>query len=300
MSLAELRTLVDRHARSGTTPTVIPGVMVSRMTDADVHHDASTGCVLALVASGVKRLSVGRTVHEYGAGDYLVVSVDLPVTGQFTDATPDEPALGFGLELRPEVVAELMLHAGASFREPAPREGAPPAVAVGRASERVLDAAVRMLRLLDHPRDIPVLAPMIERELLWLVMSGDQGATVRQLGLADSSLTRVRHVVRWIRERYAEPVRVEDLAQLAHMSTSTFHRTFQAVTAMSPIQYQKRIRLQEARLRLMAHPGDVTGTAYAVGYESPSQFSREYRRQFGASPSQDAAALRAGVGRVDA
>lgn len=300
MALDELRTLVDRHARSATTRTAIPGVVVSRMTGDGSHDGSTTGTVLAVIAQGAKRLSVGGSVHDYGAGQYLVVSVDLPVTGQFTDASPDAPALGFGLELRPEVVAELMLNpAAAGFGPPAHREGSPPAVAVGQASERLLDATVRMLRLLDQPRDIPVLAPLIEREILWLIMSGDQGATVRQLGLADSNLNRVRHVVRWVRERYAEPVRVEDLARQASMSTSTFHRTFHAVTAMSPIQYQKQIRLQEARLRLLAHPGDVAGVAYAVGYESPAQFSREYRRQFGSPPSRDVAALRERMERPD-
>ncbi|MBN9181402.1 MAG: helix-turn-helix domain-containing protein, partial [Microbacterium sp.] len=139
--------------------------------------------------------------------------------------------------------------------------------------------------------DIPILAPLLERELLWLVMSGENGDSVRQLGLADSSLNRVRHVVRWMRDRYSEPVRVDELAQRASMSTSAFHRAFHAVTAMSPIQYQKSVRLQEARLRLLANPADIAGTAYAVGYESPSQFSREYRRQFGAPPSRDVSQL---------
>ncbi|MBO1752126.1 AraC family transcriptional regulator [Actinotalea sp. BY-33] len=297
MSLVELRALIGRHVRAGTARTAIPGVLVSRMTGSG-REASTTGTVLALVAQGAKRLSVGGTVHDYGAGQYLVVSVDLPVSGQFLDATADEPALGFGLELRAETVAELMLTpAAASLRPSSSGEGTAPAVAVGSASDRLIDAAARMLRLLDHPRDIPVLAPLIERETLWLIMSGDQGATVRQVGLADSSLNRVSHVVRWMRERYAEPVRVEDLARQASMSPSTFHRSFQAVMSMSPIQYQKQIRLQEARLQLLAQPGHVAGVAYAVGYESPSQFSREYRRYFGAPPSQDVAALRDAVSR---
>lgn len=252
-----------------------------------------TGTVLAVVAQGAKRLAVGDTVHDYGPGQFIVTSVELPVSGQFLDASPEEPALGFGITLRPEVIAELMLSpAAAELRRTTRGEPAPSAVAVGQASERLVDASVRMLRLLGHPRDVPVLAPLIEREILWLVMSGPQGATVRQLGLADSSLSRVRHVANRMKERYAEPVRVDELAEQARMSASAFHRAFHAVTAMSPIQYQKRIRLQEARLRLMSNPGDITAAAYAVGYESPSQFSREYRRQFGAPPSLDAARLR--------
>lgn len=294
MSIDELRTRVMRHASGGISPTAIPGVLVSRMDDSGSQDESTTGTVLAVVAQGTKRLSVGATVHDYGAGQYLVASVDLPVSGHFMDASPDHPALGFGLELRPEVIAELMLSASASrFSRPARGESSPPAIAVGTVSPRLLDATVRMLRLLDHPDDIPVLAPMIEREILWLIMSGEQGATIRQLGLADSSLSRVRHVVRWMRDHFSESLRVDELADLARMSPSAFHRAFHAVTSMSPIQYQKSIRLQEARLRLLASPGDIGATAYAVGYESPSQFSREYRRQFGASPSEDVASLRA-------
>lgn len=293
MSIDEFGALVARHAPGGISQTAIPGVLVSRMDHGGSQDELTTGTILAVVAQGTKRLSVGGAVHDYGAGQFLVASVDLPVSGQFTDATPERPALGFGLDLRPEVIAELMLSAAAAdFPRPARGESSPPAIAVGKVSTRLLDATVRMLRLLEHPRDIPVLAPMIEREILWLIMSGEQGATVRQLGLADSSLSRVRHVVRWIREHFAEPLRIDELAALARMSPSAFHRAFHAVTSMSPIQYQKRIRLQEARLRLLAHPGDIGATAYAVGYESPSQFSREYRREFGASPSEDAAALR--------
>lgn len=298
MSFDEFRALVAQHATGGASPTAIPGVLVSRMDHGGSQDESTTGTILAIVAQGTKRLSVGGTVHDYGAGQYLVASVDLPVSGHFTDATPEHPALGFGLELRSEVIAELMLTASAAeFPRPSRGESSPPAIAVGETSPRLLDATIRMLRLLDHPRDIPVLAPMIEREILWLIMSGDQGATVRQLGLADSSLSRVRHVVRWIREHFAEPLRVDELAERARMSPSAFHRAFHAVTSMSPIQYQKSIRLQEARLRLIANPGDIGATAYAVGYESPSQFSREYRREFGASPSEDAAALR-GVARA--
>lgn len=294
--LSELRSLIDRYAVDGVTRTAIPGVSIARSIDSGSENERTTGTVLAVVAQGTKRLLVGDVVHHYGAGQYLVASVDLPVTGEFLDASPEQPALGFGLDLRAEVVAELLLAGGTGgFSRAGRSEPSPAAIAVGTTSERLLDAVVRMLRLLDEPRDIPVLAPLLEREILWLVMGDDQGATVRQLGLADSSLNRVRGVVQWIRERYADPVRVDDLARLAQMSTSAFHRAFHSVTAMSPIQYQKTLRLQEARLRLLAQPGDVAGAAFAVGYESASQFSREYRRLFGAPPSQDAARLRATV-----
>lgn len=145
---------------------------------------------------------------------------------------------------------------------------------------------VRLLRLLDEPRDRAVLAPLVKREILWRLITGEQGATVRQLGLADSSLSHISRAVRWIREHYAQPFRVEDVARQSGMGVSAFYRNFQAVTAMSPIQFQKQIRLQEARLLLATHPGDVTGVGHRVGYDNPSQFSREYRRQFGAPPAR--------------
>src|SRR3546814_13265 len=200
--MTEFHALLERHARAGTTGTLIPRVLLSRMEDPGGPDETTSGTVLAVVAQGTKRLLVGDRVHDYGAGQYLVASIDLPVSGRFEDATPSRPALGFGLELRPELVAELMLNpAAARFPRPARGEGAPPAIAVGTTSPRLLDAAIRMLRLLDEPRDIPVLAPLIEREIVWLVMSDAQGATVRHLGLADSSLSRVRHVAQRSEER---------------------------------------------------------------------------------------------------
>ncbi|WP_136707088.1 AraC family transcriptional regulator [Agromyces sp. H66] len=294
MSIQELRRLIARHAPEGVTETALPGVLVSRHSEPGPPHESTTGTVLAIVAQGGKRIAVGDRVHEYAEGQYLVASVDLPVSGQFVDATPERPALGFALVLRPAVVTDLLLSApplvthGSRRRAPIP-----PGVAVSDAAPELLDAAVRMLRLLDRPGDRGVLSPMIERELHWIAMTSEHGATVRQLGLADSSMSRVRQAARWIRDRYAETIRIEELARMSQMSTSAFHRNFHAVTEMSPIQFQKQIRLQEARMRLLTDPGDVAGTAYAVGYESPSQFSREYRRHFGAPPGRDAAQLRA-------
>lgn len=295
MVLDELRSLIAHHARAGVTSTP-EGVHVSLVEEPGLPSASTTGTVLAVVAQGAKQLALGERVYEYRAGQYLVASLDLPVTGRFTEASRERPALGFGLTLRASTIAELMLHPAARDLSRAGRgSGAPSGVAVSDAPPELLDAALRMLRLLDRPRDLAVLGPMVEREILWLLMTGDQGATVRELGLADSSLTHVGHAVRWLRDHYTEPVRVDDLAQLARMSPSAFHRSFRAVTALSPIQFQKQIRLQEARARLVLDPGDVAGAAHAVGYESPSQFSREYRRQFGAPPWADAVRLRGAV-----
>lgn len=206
----------------------------------------------------------------------------MPITGNYVDISPSEPALGIGLVLRPDKVAELLLTN--DLPKPA---GTPEGLAVSDASQELIDAVTRLARLLDQPRDARALAPLIKQEILWRVMTGEQGAVVRQLGTQDSSLSHIAKAVKWIRENYAESFKVENVARIAGMSESAFYRNFQAVTAMSPIQFQKQIRLQEARL-LLATNRDVTSVSHRVGYDSPSQFSREYRRQFGAPPSQDA------------
>ncbi|GIF46180.1 AraC family transcriptional regulator [Asanoa ferruginea] len=286
MQLDELRTLLARHARPDFG-TAIDGVLISKVDRALPPSPAMSGTVLAVIAQGAKRLALGDRVYEYRAGQYLVASVDLPVTGHFTEVSRERPALGFGLTLRPDAVAELLLSAG-----PGATAATPPGIAVSDAPAELLDAVIRLLRLLDQPRDRAVLAPMVIREILWRLINGEQGDVVRQLGVADSNLRHVARAVRWIRDNYAQPFRVEDVARLAGMSVSAFHRNFQAVTAMSPIQFQKQIRLQEARLLLATRPTDIAGVGLRVGYDSPSQFSREYRRQFGAPPSEDLARLR--------
>ncbi|MFF4876317.1 AraC family transcriptional regulator N-terminal domain-containing protein [Micromonospora sp. NPDC000668] len=296
MDLEELRALLARHARPDMS-TAIDGVLISKVEHQTAPTTSMSGTVLALIAQGAKQMALGDRVYEYRAGQYLVASVDLPVTGHFTQASADSPALGFGLLLHPATVAELLLQAAPGDLPPL-TGGTPSGMVVSDAPDELGDAVIRLLRLLDRPRDVRVLAPLIKREILWLLLAGEQGAAVRQLGLADSSLSHVARAVRWIRDHYAQPFRVEDLARLSGMSVSAFYRNFQAVTAMSPIQFQKQIRLQEARLLLATHPNDVTGVGIRVGYESPSQFSREYRRQFGAPPSQDAARLH-GITRAD-
>jgi len=292
--LAELRTRIARHARPDQE-TAIGGVLLSSVDRAGEPEASSTGTVMALIVQGAKRLALGDRVYEYRAGQYLVASVDLPITGHFSQASPAAPALGFGLVLRPEAIASVLLDAPPPASRPRGRAGAPapPGLGVADASPELLDAVVRLLRLLDRPADLPVLAPMIERELLWRLITGPLGPSVRQIGLTDSSLTHISRAVRWITEHYREAFRVEDLARRCGMSPSAFHRSFHAVTALSPIQFQKQIRLQKSRLLLMTGVDDVATVGYRVGYDSASQFSREYRRQFGLPPGRDASRLRA-------
>ncbi|MET9482140.1 AraC family transcriptional regulator [Streptomyces sp. NPDC006638] len=294
--LDEMRTLLLGQARADMT-TAIDGVRACRFDRTDTPAPGMSGTVLAVIAQGRKRLALGERLYEYGPGQYLVASADLPVTGHVVDAgdtgdggdtrDPRRPTLGFGMTLRPEAIAELLLEAD-PHDLPAPADTAvPPGIAVSEAPPPLLDAVVRLLRLLDRPADRKILAPMVKREILWHLLRGEQGAAIRQLGLADSGLAHINRAVRRIRENYADPFRVEDLARLAGMSVSAFHRNFQTVTGMSPIQFQKRIRLQEARLLLAGRPSDISGVGLRVGYDSPSQFSREYRRLFGTPPSKD-------------
>ncbi len=292
--LDQLRTLIARHAKNDDTATAIDGVLVSTAIEAEKPESGTSGTVFALIAQGQKRLAHGDRVLDYGPGQYLVASVDLPVTGHYSKASPTEPALGFGLVLRPATIASLILDEGVldPSTRPAPVT-APPGLGVGTASVELIDAAVRMLRLLDAPEDAPILAPMIEREIIWRLMNGPLGATVRQAGLSDSSLSHISSAVRWITENHREPFRVEELAQRFGFSPSAFHRNFKAVTALSPIQFQKQVRLQRSRLLLVSGDIDVTSVAHLVGYDSSTQFNREYKRQFGLPPGKDAARVRA-------
>lgn len=288
--LDEIRDRIAAHAQPDLQ-TPIDGLLLSKVTITPTTPEYSlTEPLVVVLAQGGKRLLLGDQVYEYGPGDCLVVTANLPVTGHWLDTDGTAQALGMGLVLRPAAIAELLLQSAAGRWPRGTAAG--PAIATGAAEPDLLDAAVRMLRLLDHPADAPVLAPLIEQEILWRVLSGRLGDALRQIGLADSDLSHVSRSIAWIRDNFAEPMRIDDLARLSGMSTSALHRHFRAVTAMSPLQFQKRIRLQHARSLLVARPGDIAGVGHLVGYDSPSQFNREYRRMFGAPPGHDAERLR--------
>jgi AraC-like DNA-binding protein len=289
--LHEIGSHIEAHARPDLT-TSIDGLLVSNVATTPATPEYSvTHPLLVVMAEGGKRLLLGDQLIEYGPGDCLVITANLPVTGHWVDTDGTGRALGMGVVLRPAAIAELLLRAPAG-RWP---RGAPdtPAIATSAAAPELLDAAARMVRLLDHPADAQVLAPLITQEMLWRLLTGPLGDTMRQIGLADSDLSHISRTIVWIRDNYAEPMRIDDLARLSGMSASAFHRHFRAVTAMSPLQFQKRIRLQHARSLLVANPGDIAGVGHRVGYDSPSQFTREYRRLFGAPPGQDAERVRA-------
>jgi AraC-like DNA-binding protein len=267
---ARLKESITRHAGPGKTRTALPGVSVLCSSTTTQPLGDVTSPTLGVVVQGVKETALKGRTFIYGAGQFHIVSVELPVTGHITQASADEPFLAFVLKLRPERIARLLLEtAPAATAGPGAVEVTPAGIAVSDASPALLAAIGRLLALLDAPLDAAVLAAGVEREVLRRVVTGPQGATVRQIGLADSRLAHLARAIRWIRGHYDQTLRVEELAAMATMSVSSFHRHFRAVTSMTPIQFQKQIRLHEARARLLAEPGDVTGVGFAVGYDRP-------------------------------
>jgi AraC-like DNA-binding protein len=290
--LGRLTELIARHAGEGLTPTALPGVSVLRATAVIEPLGEVAEPTVAVIAQGVKETALNGRTFAYGPGQLTIVPVELPVVGHITQASPGEPFLAFVLRLRPEKIATLLAEATPVTTAPRAAGAAPRGIAVSDASPALLDAIGRLLALLGAPDDAAVLAASVEREILWRLLTGPHGATVRQVGLADSRLAYLARAIHRIRSHYDQTLRIEDLAALAAMSVTSFHRHFRALTSMTPIQFQKQIRLHEARTRLLAEPGDIAGAGFAVGYDSPSQFSREYRRMFGAPPSRDALTLR--------
>ncbi len=283
----ELCALITRHCHSDITPTAVPRLTLSRMRTTTDPTSAIYYPLLCVVAQGRKRIFLGGEEFYYDASSYLVTSVDLPVTGQVIEA----PCLGATLALDPKILATLLLDMPASAGT-GRIAGKAKAIEVNTLDDDLLDPLLRLLRLLDQPQHIPVLAPLIERELLYRLLLGSRGEMLRQLALPTSQLSQISRAINALRLRYDQPIRVDELAQLAGMSAPSFHRHFRAVTAMSPLQFQKRLRLQEARRLLLSQSTDAARVSFDVGYESPSQFSREYRRLFGAPPGRDTARVR--------
>ena len=283
--LPEMSATVARHAPPDLSRSAVPGLRL-------YGSDAPTRMVsvgyepmLCLVVSGGKQTILGETVYSYRAGDCLVVSAELPVCGSIIEA----PYRALSFDLNPATIAGLMVEIGA----PAASDPSPPSgIHVTQLEDELLEPMARLLRLLDRPHEIAVMTPMIERELVWRLLHSRHAATVRQIGSAESRLSGVSRAINWIRAHYAEPMRLEALSDLAGMSLSTFHRHFRTVTTMSPLQFQKQVRLQQARARLLSGADGAAETGFAVGYDSPSQFSREYARQFGLPPGRDAARMR--------
>lgn len=281
----ELARLIGRHARPDRR-TAIEHVLLTKTERPDVPSASSPGTVLSLTVQGTKRLATRTEVHECSAGQFALVSAKEPVAGHYVGVSSETPGLGFALIMSPTIVTETLVQL--PFRHRPLRDGGSEPVLVLDASPDLLDAVARLLTLLERPRDIGALAPLIKREILWRLITDHSGISASHLGHGDGRFALVYEAVRSIQDNYAESVRVADLARLSGMSVSSFHRNFVAVMKMSPIQYQKQIRLQQARLLITSRRGDIASISRSVGYDSPSQFSREYRRRFGVAPRQDA------------
>lgn len=249
--------------------------------------------MLGFVLSGAKRVTIGDRTLRYDADNYFIGSIEVPVSSAIVEASREVPYVALSLEMDHDLVADLIADV------PCDADDEAAAFAVSSMTPNLLDAWTRMLRLLDTPDEINVLAPLVEREILFRILKGPQGALLRQGAQADSRIAQVRRGIGYLRANFEQQVRIELLAEIARMSTATFYRHFRVATAMSPLQYQKALRLQEARRRLIAG-ADATTAAHAVGYESASQFSREYVRMFGSPPARDAAKLRGTDGEFEA
>jgi AraC-like DNA-binding protein len=286
-SLEDLRILAQRHARGPRTETPVPRLTIHRGCEATKMRPGIYQPMLILVLQGAKEVMLGDRMLRYDPGTSAIAGLELAVSGRVTVASPERPYIGLSLDLDGDVLASLLRDLPASVGTEPPAAG----LTVNPASPELLEAWMHLLGLLERPADVPVLAPLFERELLYRLLQGPQAALLRQLALADSRLSRVRRAISWIRAHFSEALRVDDLARLAGMSPASFHRHFKAATGMSPLQFQKNLRLQHARTLLIGRC-EAARAAFAVGYESPSQFSREYARLFGAPPARDAQRLR--------
>lgn len=280
--------LADRVGRwtkgASRLETGIPGFVLirgDRPTEPLSYTMESSVC---LIAQGRKRVFLGEESYLFDDRHFLITSVDLPVVAQILEASEERPYLGLTLELDRKAIAQLILEVESSHSSSGTSDKG---IEVSEASEPVLEAFRRLIDLLDSPKDITVIGPLIKREIFYRILTGEQGPKLRRMVTAGSHSNRIASTIHWLRKNFAAPVKIDDLASYAGMSQSTFHHHFRSVTAMSPLQFQKRLRLNEARRLMLADHIDAATAAFQVGYESPSQFSREYKRLFGAPPSQD-------------
>jgi AraC-like DNA-binding protein len=287
---SEVGKIIARFADTdGAHETPISGLLFHRWSQPTAASCNICRPILSFVAQGAKRVTLGDEARDYEYDHYLLVSFDLPIISEIRRATPEVPFLSLSLDLDLGSIADLMAHTDDPLSRDVPTERG---LAVGRLTPELGDSLVRLVRLLQAPHEISVLAPLIEREILFRLLVGEHGARLRHLVAVDSQSQHIARAIGWLRENYMQPLRIDVLAKIAAMSTSTFHLHFKAITAMSPLQYQKQLRLQEARRLMLTGAIDAASAGLQVGYESASQFSREYGRLFGAPPRRDLAQLR--------
>jgi len=285
------------NAQTGDSPfvTAVEGLTILRSEGEERPGHMVIKPALCIVVQGAKWTMFGSRRFDYRVGQALVVSVEMPAVGRVTEASPTKPFLGVIIELDLGVMREIM----AGFDDPPRARGVvDKGVLVTNFEGPLADCALRLVRLLATPPAIPVLYPAIMREICYWLLTGPHGGEIAAMTLANSHAQQVVAAMYALRDRFAEPVRIQELANMARMSPSAFHRTFKALTSMTPLQYQKRLRLLEARQLIVSTAVNVETAAFQVGYQSPSQFSREYARMFGAPPRRDVADLRVLAGRT--
>lgn len=274
----------DQNGSLACTP--IPGLTLIRETTPTALQYAISKPLVALVLQGSKRVTMGSKTFEFGAGESLLITADVPTVSQITRANISMPYFSLVADLDPAVIASLVVEMGsATFAAGTP-------VRIDPTEAEVADAALRLMRLLDRPASLPVLQTQLIRELHFWLLSGRHGGAIRSLGAAESHAQRIARAVALIRTNFAKPLRVEHLAGVAGMSASSFHEHFRAVTSLTPLQFQKQLRLIEARRMMLAGGEMISNAAYAVGYESIPQFTREYGRMFGLTPARDLKAVK--------
>jgi AraC-like DNA-binding protein len=293
-ALEELRRLAA-HAENRRTDTGIPRVA---MVQGEVPEHALAAVyapMINLILQGSKTMTVGDKTLHYDPATYFVMSVDLPAVGAVHPASTGEPYLAVSLTLEPEILSALLCDTTDALTGRGEPSSQTEAFNVAAVTPELMDVWYRMLRLMKRPGEIAALAPVYEREILYRVLQGPQGCMLRQLATPDSALARISSAIQRIKRDFSKPLRIAALAEQVAMSESAFHRHFKSATALSPLQYQKQLRLLQARQLLTTHGSSVTSAAMDVGYESTTQFSREYARTFGLPPSQDAARIVAGM-----
>ena len=268
--------------------TDIPGLMLVRRTSPTAPCSMTYEPSLTVIAQGRKRVELGRNVFIYDASRFLLTSVDLPVVSRVIEASEAVPCLALSLKLEMPVVRELLSREEIQVEQAADSPG----MATGETTVEFLGACCRLVDLLNTPRDIPFLSGLIQREIIYRVLRSAEGARLRAIATLGEQSHRTAKAIAWIRANYAKPLRVEDVAEIAGMGVSTLHHHFRVLTAMSPLQYQKQVRLQAARGRMLMDGLDAASAAFEVGYESASQFNREYSRFFGQPPMRDIRTLR--------
>ena len=286
----ELGELIARFSSGdGVHKTAIGGLYPIKLSVPDMKLPSVYQPSICVIVQGAKQVLLEDEIYRYAPPQFLAVSVDLPLLGQVTEASAGKPYLCLQIEIDARTISELISQSGdASWSRGETSRG----LFVGEMDAALLEAVLRIARLLETPRDIPVLAPLAMREFHYRVLSSPYGPTIAQMAIAGSNTHKIGQVIRRMKTQLAAPIRVEELASMANMSPSSFHQHFKAVTAMSPVQYQKRLRLTEARHILLAENADAQSAAYRVGYQSVSQFSREYARMFGAPPIRDVEGIR--------